>query len=425
MSVRKTTYAIFIFTLLALGAFLPPPHPARAGPIDWLGGNFREPPEKMNPKLSAPAAELIRRAYADVDPPRMLDFHVHLLGLGRQGTGAYINPRLMSWKNPLEHLKTRVYLSAASIRNLDDADGEYVRRLTDLIDALPVRGRFALLAFDRHHTPEGRPDEDKTHFFTPSEYVHDTASRRPDIFVAAASVHPYRPDALAELDKWAAQGVRLIKWLPNSMGIDPSAERLRPFYEAMKRHSMVLLTHTGEEQAVRAHEHQHLGNPLLLRLPLQVGVRVVMAHCASLGDDEDLDQPHRPRVSSFALFIRMMEEPAYEGLLYGEISALLQFNRLDGPLKGLLEKPALHARLVNGSDYPLPAVNYLVRTGQLKRLGYLQPEQAAALNEIYGYNPLLFDYVLKRTVRHPATGAGFAAEVFMVPPALRDLLGED
>ena len=34
------------------------------------------------------------------------------------------------------------------------------------------------------------------------------------------------------------------------------------------------------------------------------------------------------------------------------------------------------------------------------------------LNEIYAYNPLLFDYAVKRTVRHPESGSRFPPDVF-------------
>ena len=110
-----------------------------------------------------------------------------------------------------------------------------------------------------------------------------------------------------------------------------------------------------------------------------------------------------------------MEEPRYEGLLYGELSALLQFNRFDGPLQTLLERSDLHHRLVNGSDYPLPGVNALVRTSSLQESGLITEDERGALNLIYRYNPLLFDFVLKRTVRHPRRGTRFAAESFTSP----------
>ena len=142
-----------------------------------------------------------------------------------------------------------------------------------------------------------------------------------------------------------------------------------------------------------------------------MGVKVVMAHCASLGEDDDLDNPGH-KVPSFDLFMRLMDNPKYEGLLYGEISAMTQFNRLPRPMLTLLKRTDLHHRLVNGSDYPLPAINIVIQTKSLVKYGMITAQEREYLNEIYSYNPLLFDYVLKRTIRHPETGIGFDKAVF-------------
>ena len=109
-----------------------------------------------------------------------------------------------------------------------------------------------------------------------------------------------------------------------------------------------------------------------------------------------------------------------QGLLFGEISAALQFNRMPGPISTLLRRQDLHHRLVNGSDYPLPAINFLIRTGAMAREGFIMQEERGYLNEIYDYNPLLFDFVLKRTLRHPQTGQKFAPSVFMANPGLEN-----
>ena len=171
-----------------------------------------------------------------------------------------------------------------------------------------------------------------------------------------------------------------------------------------------------EEQAVEAEEDQALGNPLRLRRALDAGVVVVMAHCASLGTDEDLDAPGRPRVPSFSLFLRLMDDPRYAGLLYGEISAMTQFNRIGEPLTTMLRRTDLHPRLVNGSDYPVSAANFVIWTRTLKNEGFLTGEERGHLNEIYRRNPLLYDFALKRTLRHPETGARFPPTVFMAHP---------
>jgi mannonate dehydratase len=79
----------------------------------------------------------------------------------------------------------------------------------------------------------------------------------------------------------------------------------------------------------------------------------------------------------------------------------------------ILQREHLHERLVNGSDYPLPAVNILIRTGALRKQGYITTNERVWLNEIYDYNPLLFDFVLKRTLKLPGTEKRLPASIFM------------
>jgi len=210
----------------------------------------------------------------------------------------------------------------------------------------------------------------------------------------------------------------VVKWLPNAMGIDPSDARCDPFYEKLKELDLILLSHGGEEKAVEAEEDQKLGNPLLLLRALDHGVKVIVAHCAGLGTNEDLDDPSRRHVANFELFLRLMDEKRYEGLVFGEISAMTQFNRLGKPLTTILEREDLHDRLVNGSDYPLPAVNALIRIRPLVKYGYLTESDGRSLSEIYDYNPLLFDFVLKRALTLPGTQRRLPAAVFMTNAAL-------
>jgi len=139
---------------------------------------------------------------------------------------------------------------------------------------------------------------------------------------------------------------------------------------------------------------------------------VVAAHCASLGRDADTDRADGASVPSFDLFLRLMAEPRYDGRLFGDISAVTQFNRCEIALPTLLGRSDLQSRLVYGSDYPLPAVNFLVHTGWLAEIGFITREEKVGLDPIYACNPLLFDFVLKRTIRDPATGARFRADLF-------------
>jgi predicted TIM-barrel fold metal-dependent hydrolase len=380
--------------------------------IDRIGGAFTDEPEDLEKRASSDAGELIARSFEGIDPVRLVDFHAHVVAIGTSAAGAFVNQRMMNGAN-MERLKFLIYESASGIRNRENADEEYVGRLVRLARTIKHPGKYHLLAFDKHYNADGTANEKKTQLYVPNGYVVALAQKYPDVFLPVVSVHPYRRDALQELENWARAGIRYVKWLPNAMGMDPADPAIEPYYGVMKRYRMVLLSHGGEEMAVDAAEDQRLGNPLRLRKPLEMGLRVVVAHAASLGECEDPDRGPRTTASCFDLFLRLMDEPRYVGLLFGEISAMLQFNRMPVPFATLLKRLDLHPRLVNGSDYPLPAINALIHTRALARDGFITSEERRALNEIYRYNPLLFDFVLKRTSRHPETKQKLSASVFM------------
>lgn len=387
--------------------------------MDALAGASSGEPEDADRVLSAEAKALVARAYADVDPSKLLDYHAHVVGLGEDGSGCYVNPHMLTWAHPKDRLKFLAYRSAGRIEDEAHAESEYLARLLRL--ARGHRGRLVALAFDAHHDEDGRVVAEKTEFHVPNDYAMKIAAEHPDLLVAACSIHPYRGDAVLELERCAARGVRIVKWLPNAMGIDPASPRCHAFYDRMRELDMVLLSHGGEEKAVDAEEDQKLGNPLRLRAALERGVKVIVAHCAGLGTDEDLDDPARPRLPSWDLFFRMMDDPRWRGLLFGDISAATQANRTPEPLATIIRREDLHARLVNGSDYPLPSVNVVISTRKFVSLGMITAGERAALNEIYDVNPLLFDYVLKRTlrVRDPdGTEHRLAASVFEEHPDL-------
>jgi predicted TIM-barrel fold metal-dependent hydrolase len=397
------TFAIAIAAGFALWA-------AGAVGLRFAGGAFDHKPSEMDEGLSSDAQRLLASAFEDVSPEALLDHHVHVVGMGTNGTGTWVNPKMLNWTDPIARIQALTYLSSSDVTDPARADEQFIERLLELAKS-SRGGRLLLLAFDYRYDENGRRDLEHSEFYTPNEYVYDLLRWSPEVFIPAISVHPHRTDAVEALHEWADRGVRFVKWLPNAMGIDASLARHDDYYRAMIERDMVLLTHVGEERAVEAEEDQKLGNPLLFRRPLNLGVTVVMAHAASSGSNEDFDHPGEDALN-FELFIRLMDEPRYDGLLYGEISALTQVNRLPGPLVELLRRPDLHHRLVNGSDYPLPAINILFQTRALVQHGLITAAERKALNEIYDYNPLLFDYVAKRTVRDPESGRRFPATVF-------------
>ena len=386
-----------------------------------LGGAFQYQPEELLEAASPGAHRLLDQAFEGLNAERLVDYHVHILGLGTDNSGAFVNPKMQKWWRLQDRLKFKIYTSASGIENIENADQEYVSRLVRLIRNIRNHGKYRIFAFDKYYDPDGKVNLEKTAFYLPNETVFRLSEEYPDALMPVISVHPYRPDAVEELEKWAKRGARFVKWLPNAMGIDPSSALVDRFYRKMKEYDMVLLSHTGEELAVDvAEEDQRLGNPLLLRKPLDYGLRVIMAHSASLGVCVDHDNTEKEVRPCFDLFLRLMDDKKYEGLLFGEISAMTQFDRMPVPFSILLERQDLHRRLVNGSDYPLPAINLVIRTSELVESGFITQEERQYLNEIYDYNPLLFDFVVKRTMRHPETGQKLSPSIFMSNPGLED-----
>jgi mannonate dehydratase len=370
-------------------------------------------PAAPDGSLSDAARALVAEAWKGLDPARVIDFHVHLVGIGTGGSGAWVNARMRSLRHPIEYARFDIYRRAAGIDDLEQADQLYVERLAELVKSCEPHGRVMLLAFDRVHREDGSADDDATEFYVPNDHAIAVAQRFPELFLVCGSIHPYRQDAVAELERIVERGARAIKWLPSAMRIDPGSPRCDAFFKKLAELKVPILTHGGEERAVEVAEAQELSNPLRLRRALDAGVKVIVAHCASTGDGIDLDAPgeDKPRRPNLELFLRMLDDGRYRDRLWGEVSATTQFNRCDS-LPTLLERTDLHPRFVNGSDYPLPAINVLTRTGALLDRGLITESQRELLNELDRHNPLLFDFVTKRTLRD-GSGRCFADSVFM------------
>lgn len=363
----------------------------------WPDQGFRNPCRSDLPPALADH-ELVRAAWEGLDAAKVWDCHTHLVGSGDSGSGAWFSPAMDSYWHPVLHLQKLFYLNAGCIHDEPGKmDSSYVARMRNLIDGMRPGFKALLFAFDWYHDEQGRALKEQSLFYIPNEYAAAIARQFPAEFEWVASIHPYRQDCVEALQAVAKQGARAIKWLPSAMGIDPLSSHCDRFYEALARLQLPLISHAGREMAVQGGS-QEWGNPLRLRRALDHGVRVVVAHCASDGDDQDLDAgEHGPRVRSFDLFARMMGEARYQGRLFGDISALTQLNRA-WALKHVLEHRDWHARLLNGSDYPLPGIMPLFSPSRLAAEGLLDEQAVAPLNEIRQHNPLLFDFVLKRSL---------------------------
>jgi len=264
-----------------------------------------------------------------------IDMHVHMVGNGSGGTGCWI--RLKGWHKPLaRYMLHHIGLPGNALTG--DMDRLYVERLLQLVRESSMQAAV-VLAHERVYDENGKLLEDRGSFYVPNDYVLKLARQHPE-FLAAVSIHPARPDAIAELDRCIAEGAVMLKILPNCHNIDCNDARYRKFWERMAEKGFPLLSHTGGENTVQV-VRKDLEDPRILELPLQCGVTVIAAHCATRSSPGDTD--------FFPVFAEMLKK--YPNL-YGDISA---FNL---PLRGehtpdCLQSPLLE-RMVHGSDFPVP-----------------------------------------------------------------------
>ena len=355
---------------------------------------------------------IVQSAWQGLDAAAVWDAHAHLAGNGSSDDGLNMRPGTEALRHPFEYAQKLFFLNAScALGSQSGADSPYVERMRRLMQEMKPGAKGLLFAFDRAFDAKGEILRDKTSFHVPDAYAAEVAKRHPDIFEWVASIHPYRRDCVEALDAARRSGARAVKWLPSAMGIDPASPLCDRFYAALAAADLPLVSHAGLERAVSGSDEQSWGNPLRLRRALDAGVRVVVAHCASMGEDIDLDKGGGQGIASFELFARMMAEPRHVGRLFGDISALTQTHRAVPYLVRVLERADWDGRLLNGTDYPLPGLMPLFSVESLVSLGVLDAAAAPVLSEIRRYNPMLFDFVAKRSLR-TRSGRRFPATTF-------------
>ena len=356
----------------------------------------------------------VRAAWQGLDATKVWDMLIHVFGDGDSGSGLWFNPRMSQLWRPVEYLRRKIYINASCIEDKPGRiDLSFMEQLLAQSQAMAPGFKAMLFAFDWARDEAGVPMREVSTYHAGDELLASLAAKHPAHFEWVASVHPYDPAALDRLDAVVAQGAKAIKWLPTAQNIDPASPRCDRYYARLANLKLPLITHAGEEQAVVGFG-EHLGNPLRLRRPLDAGVRVIVAHCASLGHAEDPDAKVKSgQPTNFELFTRLMDEPQYRPTLFGDISAVVQANRID-VIPTLLARRDWQGRLLNGSDYPLPGVVPLIDLRKLVARGMLAENLMEPLRQLRHHNVLLFDFVLKRSLS--LKGQRFAPQVFETAP---------
>jgi mannonate dehydratase len=386
----------------------------------WAYSALRNPCAHRGDPGHGISQRLLERIWGGVDPAAFIDMHVHVVGNISKDPDAqsWVNPGMMQFSNPFLLAHFAIFADASCmIDRPREAGDAYVARLLELVEEFPPGARFMLLALDGWHDPQGRWLPANTIMKVSNEFGSGIARRSPDRFAWAASIHPYREDAIAALDAAALAGASAVKWIPYLMGIDPASPQCDAFYARLAQRGLPLLIHSGWEHSLIPGADQEVGNPLRLRRPLQAGVKVIAAHCATQGEMRDDESAGSPMVPAFDLLRRIMQEASYRGLLFGDLSGVVATGREPGMVRDLVVDEIWQGRLVNGSDYPFPGSPILTSTTRLAELGFLSQDDSREIGHIQGHNPLLYDFALKRLLRFD--GKSFPASVFQANALFR------
>lgn len=297
-------------------------------------------------------------------PEHVIDCHVHYGSPCDPETGCY-------WSKTFEKTPAFLLMRAVTKSLFEELTAERARQvILDAINQSDHVHQTVLLAMDEVYDLLGAPHKKWTHMYVPNSYIANL-SHQYERILFGASVHPYRKDWEAELDFCIENGAVLNKWIPSSQQIDPSHELCIPFYEKLARHNLPLLCHAGPEYAIptSAAQYNEYNNPKFLTRALDMGVIVILAHCAlpywgKLEKKEYLDD-----YNDFKEMMKQADDKGWK--LYADLSAVATtFRRRK---MRYIVKEIAHERLLFGSDYPIPCsvLSYNRMTSLLKKIQYI------------------------------------------------------
>jgi predicted TIM-barrel fold metal-dependent hydrolase len=310
---------------------------------------------------------------------KLLDIHCHTAGVGAGDSGCFVSKQMK------DSYKFSIYLKSfwTTREELEHAgDALIIKRLSQRLAQSQRVGQAIILALDGVMDERGELDRARTEVYVPNEFVASEVAKTTNLLFGA-SINPLRKDALERLDWAKANGAKLVKWIPSIMQFDPADERLVPFYNKLIELKLPLLTHAGQERSFTS-ARDELCDPQRLRLPLKLGVTVIVAHIASTGENQGQRDTDRLR-PLFAEFPN----------LYSEISSLTQVNK-PGYLREAMQRPEFKGRLLYGSDFPL------INTALVSPWYYPLNLTAAQMREISAMeNPWDRDVALKQALGVP------------------------
>jgi predicted TIM-barrel fold metal-dependent hydrolase len=265
-----------------------------------------------------------------------LDIHVHLadiealLAAGHAGLIHHSN-------RPLSRMLRWAVAEQSILEGTGSVNERWIKRLACWVRESQL-DKVVLLALDGVFDESGKACPEKTVLHVDNEFVSSVVEQQPE-FIFGASIHPYRKDAVNEVERLIKKGACLVKWIPSGQHIEPDSPQCIPFYEALAHYGVPLLSHTGVEHTLGSRRSSH-NHPQRLIPALEKGVTVIAAHC---GVHLFLHEP-----SFFGAWVSLARK--YENM-YGDSGAFSIVTRIPA-LKRILKDQTLQSKFLYGSDFP-------------------------------------------------------------------------
>ena len=276
----------------------------------------------------------------------IIDMHVHFGAPANKNNDCY-------WSDRFTHNAAFIIFLLATRSLFKKISHKRIRKHTlKVINKSKYVDKCVLLAFDEVYNEDGKRNKEMTNLYVPDDYIIDLAKNNNRILFGA-SVHPYRADWENELDKCLQNKAVLCKWIPSSQMFNPDDKRCNGFYEKLAECNLPLLCHCGPEHAIPTSKPKYnkYNNPEHLEKALNMGVTVIIAHCA-MPYFGFMEPDYHDDFNKFIELFKQAEKKDWK--LYADVSALATIFRIQYYEKIIKYVPA--ERLLFGSDYPHPVL---------------------------------------------------------------------
>jgi uncharacterized protein len=266
-----------------------------------------------------------------------IDIHVHLAGVGTQGSGCWISP---VFRRRPTFLGLRLLYGIGRRQMRESVDQDWAELVSFLVEESDLDYAVAI-GFDGVYDERGRLDTRRSQMIIPPSWVFEVARRHPNL-LPGPSINPYRADAMDRLEEAIERGASLIKWLPIVQGFDPASPRARPFIRRAAEAEIPLLVHAGTGEVTFRTIEPRVGSLTRLLPALELGARVICAHTsAPIHYSREID-----------------ELPILRGLLRRFPNLWVDNSGLANPSRFLhlprfARDPLIRERTLHASDFPV------------------------------------------------------------------------